>query len=116
MDDKIKLYLDQLRKDAESVGGYVLPISQKTPSMLGNPYAGNTVVVLPQPEYKPDDDIVFKAGPDKNTLHRVTHVKPGYVYTKGTFNANGDGWIPIADVLGKVSQVVRTKEKGLFTP
>lgn len=109
-----ELYLEQLKRDAESVGGSLFQIRSNTPSMLGTGYAGNTVVVLPRMEYGVGKDVVFKAGPNKthkNLLHRVVAVKPGYVYTKGTFNTHGDGWIPVADVLGEVTQVVKTRDK-----
>lgn len=110
MNPRTKLYLEQLKKDAESVGGGIFDISPATPSMLGSPYAGNTVVTLPQPAYAPGDDIIFRAGPNKNTLHRVTHIRPGFVFTKGTFNQRGDGWIPVTSIIGKVVQTVRTRE------
>ena len=102
--DEILDYIGMRRKAGE-LDGYVLKISDKTPSMLGSGYAGKHVIVVTPPEYAPGDDIVFSNGlkPGQQTLHRITHVKPGYVYTKGTFNSTGDGWIPLKDVKGKVA-------------
>ena len=104
------LYLEQLAKDAKVAGGELIYVSNRTPSMLGSPYAGNAVVVLRQPEYVVGDDIVFEAGPGKRTLHSITHVKPGFVFTKGSFNGMGDGWIPVEKIVGKVRQTIRTKK------
>lgn len=106
-----RLRLEQIKKDAESVGGGVFQVKSNTPSMLGSGYAGNTVVALPQKQYVVGDDIVYKGGPGgEHTLHRVVAVKPGYVMPKGVFNTVVDGWLPVDAVIGKVTETVRVKK------
>lgn len=73
-----------------------------TPSMLGVGYDGH-VVIKKVPEYVAGDDISFTDPVTKTRiLHRITAVKPGFVYTKGTFNKNGDGWVAVENINGKV--------------
>ncbi len=105
VDDQRLLDMIGMRRKATELNGYVQKVSEKTPSMLGSGYAGNYVIVVEPPEYAPGDDIIFSdpRAPGGMTLHRITHAKPGFVYTKGTFNSNGDGWIPLKDVKGKIA-------------
>lgn len=59
------------------------------------------VQVQPQDAYAVGGIVVFKRW-DRYIIHRVTATKPGFVFTKGDFNRQPDGWTPIADVVGKV--------------
>lgn len=80
-----------------------------TPSMLGSGINKSYIAIIPQPEYKIDDLVVFKRTDGGRTIHPVTAVKEGHVFTKGTFNRVGDGWIPLSQVVGKVSKGYKTK-------
>lgn len=83
-----------------------------SPSMLGTVVSGKKDIQLERAkEYLVGDIVSFKNANGGRTLHKVTHTKPGYVYTKGTFNRNGDGWIPLSDVFGRVTNVRQTKPK-----
>lgn len=75
-----------------------------TPSMLGTGYNGKWLIVQKKPEYAVEDDVVFgdPRSPTKTTIHRVTAVKPGFVYTKGIKNGSGDGWLPAEKIIGHV--------------
>jgi hypothetical protein len=73
-----------------------------TPSMLGTGYNKGWLVVVPQEKYDVNDDVTYKNKHGGHTTHRITHVKPGFVYTKGINNREGDGWIPVSDIVGKV--------------
>lgn len=94
-------YLDA-RVVAISSGGKLYK-GQDTPSMLGTGYNRGYLVVLPQKEYAVKDDVTYEHPVNKSHItHRVTHVKPGFVYVQGIGNRGGDGWIPIEKVMGKV--------------
>ena len=86
-------------------------ISDRTPSMLGTGLAGSLVELTRQDVYKPKDTIVWSRDKKNSVVHEVTDVKPGYVFTKGTFNSTGDGWIPISDVIGKITRIIEKKHK-----
>lgn len=73
-----------------------------TPSMLGTGLNNRFFVAVPQKAYAVGDIVAFKNMAGGLTAHRVTSVKPGFVFTKGDFNPTGDGWIPLADVVGRV--------------
>ena len=110
-DQPTNAYLEALRAEARAKGGYATPVQQSSASMTGTGYAGNYVSVIPQPpdSYAVGDDIVFKRTDGSTTIHRIKYTKPGYVFTQGTFNRNGDGWIPMKQVLGKVTKLVDSK-------
>jgi hypothetical protein len=76
--------------------------TKDTPSMLGTGYMNN-VVVAPMDDYNVGDDAVYTTENSKRKiLHRITAKKPGFYYFKGTFNRNGDGWVPAKNVEGKI--------------
>lgn len=89
------------RCKAVELGGVVLH-GGDTPSMLGTGLNNRFFVAVPQPTYAVGDIVAFKNVAGRLTAHRVTAVKPGFVFTKGDFNRSGDGWIPLADVVGRV--------------
>lgn len=99
-----KDYISMRRLASRLDGGLLQNLD--TTSMLGSGYRDNMLVVVRPPgdKYEVGDDVAFVNPGSRvgKTLHRVTHVKPGYVYTKGINNKQGDGWIPIADLFGKV--------------
>lgn len=97
---RLDTYAEALAHASQN-NGMVVKRAGTSPSMLGE-MQGKYIVVVPQAEYQPGDDVTFKDISGNNITHRVTHVKPGFVFTKGTFNKNGDGWIPIKQVYGKV--------------
>lgn len=94
------------RVDAVSKGGKIFRGRDST-SMLGSGLNKSTMVVVPTQEYQPGDYVTFKNAYGGTTTHQVTHTKPGHVFTKGTFNKNGDGWIPLSDVVGKVTSAYK---------
>jgi hypothetical protein len=69
-------------------------------SMLGS-LPMDKVTVRKCESYAIGDIVVFKRW-DKYIIHRVTAVKAGYVFTKGDFNRQPDGWTPLSDVMGKM--------------
>lgn len=73
-----------------------------TRSMLGTGYNKKFLVVVPAKEYAVGQDVTFRRRDGTYTTHRVQHVKPGYVWTKGLNNPRGDGWIKVEDVIGRV--------------
>jgi hypothetical protein len=89
---------DDAIKYATQIGGDWRKVND-TPSMLGTP-TGDYVVTVKAP-YAVGDLIIFRSHRGF-ILHPITSVKPGFVYTKGSFNRNGDGWTPIGMVEGKV--------------
>ena len=104
-DDFDGLDFIRARQIAAKRNALVNHVLDSTDSMLGTGYNKKFVIVELKPEYVIGDDVIYsdprsKAGA---TLHRVTAVKPGYVYTKGIHNQNGDGWIPLKDVSGHVT-------------
>ena len=106
-------YLDALAKASAPAGQKAdwFHVSDRTPSMLGAGYDKDKhIIVVSQPEYAAGDDVTFRDPARGLILHRVTHTKPGYVFTKGTFNKNGDGWIPVDRVVGKVVRVLKRTE------
>lgn len=98
-------YLEEMRKQAKAMGATLMRVAD-TPSMLGSGINNKYIAVLAQSAYQPNDLVVFKGARGNLVIHPVTHVKPGYVYTKGTFNKHGDGWIPLSDVVGKTTKIL----------
>lgn len=72
---------------------------------LANSYA----VVRAAPQYGIGDVVLTPTWHQDNRLgaHSITAVKPGFVYTKGINNAQGDGWTPIEQVYGRVERVYK---------
>lgn len=76
-----------------------------TPSMLGCGYNNQYIAIVRRDTYRVGDDVMFIAPGGKYCLHRVTHIRPGAVFTKGTFNKNGDGWTALKDIIGRAELV-----------
>ena len=75
-------------------------INHSAHSMLGT-LPMDEVQVQPQSFYVVGDIVVFKQW-DKYVIHRVTATKLGFIFTKGDFNRQPDGWSSIEDIVGKV--------------
>lgn len=77
---------------------------RKANSMLGSIPKRSYMNIVPSPDYALKDVVVFKNAMGGLTMHEVVDKRPGAVYTKGTFNPRGDGWIPLTDVKGKIAK------------
>lgn len=106
----VKMTHTQLLREAIANDGRIFRNPAVSPSMLGSPLHKAWLLAVPQQEYRPKEDVViFKNMKGTYTHHRVTAVKPGYVYTKGDFNQTGDGWIPLEKVVGRIELVLPGK-------
>jgi len=81
-------------------------VSDSSCSMLGAGLGGKFIIIKKLQTYSVGDIVCFKSFRG-SIIHRVTHVKHGYVFTKGDHNKNGDGWIPIEDVEGKLIEILK---------
>lgn len=77
-----------------------------TQSMLGAIPKRAYFAAEKQPSYNVNDIVVFPSlkKPGHIVPHTVKHVRDGAVYTQGSNNARGDGWIPIEQLHGAVQR------------
>lgn len=88
---------------AQQNGLQTLQNMSPTPSMLGVVGTRSVNAFSPKlDDLKQNDIVIFKNKDGGLTAHEVLALKPGYVYTKGTMNAQGDGWIPMEKLRGRV--------------
>lgn len=78
-------------------------------SMLGTGLTGRGYVTIQRQTVYQEGDIVAFRGTSCNVLHEVIAVRSDALYTKGTFNATGDGWIPLSDIHGKLVTFYKLK-------
>ncbi len=80
----------------------VVYIAPNSCSMLGVIKPNSYVTVCPTMEYEVGQVIIFKSSRGENlyTAHKIVAVRDNEVYTKGTFNLIGDGWIPKRNIIG----------------
>ena len=88
---------------------HVEKVWDKSCSMLGTGLGNATIHVQPQDSYEVGDILTYK-GTNNGVIHRATAIKPGYVYLKGDFNSQGDGWVPMKDIKGKVVSAFKLEE------
>ncbi len=79
-----------------------LPVSGS--SMWPAVRSGQVVTVVPCGADLRVGDVVLLAGHDVVVLHRITRLTASAVLTKGDACPDADGWVPRAEVLGRLER------------